>query len=114
MTAGWFTGKKLGDYFNGEKTDWRNARRIINALDKADTIAGYAKTFYTALLAASDGTVQAVRPLPDVPGPEPVARVPDAVIEDHDETDPVVAQPAPTGGWGAVFLAIIKALFGRN
>jgi len=49
MTKGAFTGKKLSDYFNNEKTDYLNARRIINSLDKADLIAGYALKFYTLL-----------------------------------------------------------------
>lgn len=49
MTLGMFTGKKLSDYFNATKTDWINARRIINGMDKAELIAGYAKTFYKAL-----------------------------------------------------------------
>ena len=49
MNQGIFTGKKLSDYFNSTITDWVNARKIINGLDKADTIAAYAKAFYTAL-----------------------------------------------------------------
>lgn len=40
-----FTGKSLEDYFNESKEDWRNARRIINGLDKADLIAGYGRKF---------------------------------------------------------------------
>ena len=48
MAEGWFTGKKLADYFNPTKEDWVNARRIINKLDKAEKIAGYAKKFYAA------------------------------------------------------------------
>lgn len=48
MDEGWFTGKKLDDYFN-EKTDFVNARKIINGLDKAALIAGYAEKFYKAL-----------------------------------------------------------------
>lgn len=47
--AGDFTGKHLGNYFNKTKEDWINARRIINGLDKAQLIAGYAKQFYAAL-----------------------------------------------------------------
>ena len=35
MMEGWFTGKKLSKYFDLQKEDWRNARRIINSLDKA-------------------------------------------------------------------------------
>jgi len=48
MAEGWFTGKKLMDYFNPVKEDWLNARRIINGTDKAEKIAGYAKKFYAA------------------------------------------------------------------
>ncbi|MCW5959282.1 MAG: hypothetical protein KIS76_03915 [Pyrinomonadaceae bacterium] len=49
MFGGWFTGKALGDYINDSKTDYRNARRIINGLDKADEIAGHAKKFEAIL-----------------------------------------------------------------
>lgn len=44
-----FTGVSLETYFNSTKEDWRNARKIINGLDKADLIASYGKTFYTIL-----------------------------------------------------------------
>jgi len=49
MINGSFTGKKLGDYFNAAKEDWINARRVINALDKANIIADHAKKFYSAI-----------------------------------------------------------------
>jgi hypothetical protein len=49
MIAGSFTGKRLGDYFDGPVADWVDARRIINGLDKADLIAGYAKAYLGAL-----------------------------------------------------------------
>lgn len=49
MVGGLFTGKKLSDYFNDTKTDWINARRIINALDRAERIAGYAKSFHACV-----------------------------------------------------------------
>jgi len=52
MVNGRFTGKKLGDYFNANGTDWVNARRIINGTDKAAKIAEEAKAFYAALKAA--------------------------------------------------------------
>jgi hypothetical protein len=48
---GTFTGKKLSDYINGKKRDFKNARRIINGVDKAATIAGYAEKFLAALTA---------------------------------------------------------------
>lgn len=49
MMRGWYTGKALGDYVNGSKKDYRNARRVVNGLDKADTIARIALQFEHAL-----------------------------------------------------------------
>ncbi|RPD50070.1 hypothetical protein DNI29_04535 [Hymenobacter sediminis] len=49
MVGGWFTGKKLADYFLGPKADPYNARRIINGLDKAQLIASYYTVFLDAL-----------------------------------------------------------------
>lgn len=48
MAGGKFTGKGLSDYLPG---DYVNARRIINGTDKADLIAGYARSFDAALKA---------------------------------------------------------------
>lgn len=53
MQKGSFTGKKLSDYLNDTKEDWINARRIINILDRAEDIAGYAKKFYAAIQEAT-------------------------------------------------------------
>ncbi|MEP7345222.1 MAG: hypothetical protein ABI877_08140 [Gemmatimonadaceae bacterium] len=44
MRTGSFTGKKLADYINAQGCDYRNARRIINGVDQAALIAGYATT----------------------------------------------------------------------
>ncbi len=44
-----FTGKCLEQYINTDICDYVNARRIINGMDKADLIAGYARKFETAL-----------------------------------------------------------------
>lgn len=68
MAEGWFTGRKLFDYFNA-KTDWVNARRIINGTDKAQEIASYARAFHTALLNAFDDD-----PAPVPPPPEPAKK----------------------------------------
>lgn len=53
MTQGWFTGKKLSDYFNSRITDSVGARRIINGQDQARRIAGYYRDFLAALKSAS-------------------------------------------------------------
>ena len=39
MIRGSFTGKKLSDYIHDAVCDFTNARRIINGLDRAETIA---------------------------------------------------------------------------
>lgn len=50
MARGLFTGVGLSKYFNDDKSDWRNARRVVNGIDRAQTVAEYAKVFYEALL----------------------------------------------------------------
>lgn len=76
MVEGWFTGKKLSDYFAAGRADWRNARRIVNGLDRAALIAGYAQAYLVALRNAStvSGRVlppRAPSPLPPAPSPPP-------------------------------------------
>ncbi len=49
MSKGIFTGKNYADYLDQEEPDYINARRIINGVDRAEIIAGYAKEFERAL-----------------------------------------------------------------
>ena len=49
MFEGWFTGKKLGEYVGLRTAEYVSARRIINGMDKAQLIAGYAVVFELAL-----------------------------------------------------------------
>ena len=49
MFDGWFTGKKLGEYIGLRTAEYESARRIINGMDKAQFIAGYAVVFELAL-----------------------------------------------------------------
>jgi hypothetical protein len=58
MREGRFTGKKLSDYINDKKTDYKNARRVINGTDKAALIAGYAVAFESILRASETRTIQ--------------------------------------------------------
>jgi hypothetical protein len=55
MTEGWFTGKRFGSYLpaTGLATvkQFTNARRIINGIDQAEKVSGYATSFQTALVA---------------------------------------------------------------
>ncbi|NEP01880.1 MAG: DUF4231 domain-containing protein [Symploca sp. SIO2E9] len=49
MKEGSFTGVGLDKYINASKHDFRNARRIINGLDRADQIANIAQRYYSAI-----------------------------------------------------------------
>jgi hypothetical protein len=55
MRNGSFTGKKLADSINAKGADYKQARRIINGLDKADLIQGYATNFEAALASSLVG-----------------------------------------------------------
>lgn len=53
MKQGWFTGKKLDNYFKpGQLPSYEEARRIINGQDKAQTIADIARRFDELLINA--------------------------------------------------------------
>ena len=52
MSEGWFTGAKLGQFFNETEDDPLNARTIVNGHDCDDQIAGYHEKFLAALEAA--------------------------------------------------------------
>lgn len=75
MRKGSFTGKKLVDYISADRCDYVNARKIINGLDQADRIAGYA----TALESILRGCAMAAVPggVPVLPA-EPAAAEPSA------------------------------------
>ena len=73
---GWFTGKKLSDYFNETTSDWVNARRIVNGTDRSHEIAGHSKAFNAALEKAATITEPKQ---PDTP--EPDATDKDIVLE---------------------------------
>ena len=49
MMSGLFTGKRLDKYVSEFKTDYKEARRVVNGTDKADQIAEYAKVFLQSI-----------------------------------------------------------------
>jgi putative chitinase len=63
MHDGWFTGKKLPDYFNETRDDPIGARAIINPDDKGAMVAGYHADFLVALTLSSE-TEPSAEPLP--------------------------------------------------
>jgi putative chitinase len=67
MLEGWFTGRKLGDFFHpGANPEWTAARTIINGWDHAAQIGAIAQKFYNALLA------QARTDAAPAPAPAPI------------------------------------------
>ena len=105
---GLFTGKKIPDYITLSKSDFFNARAVING-DKhkkddgekmGDRIAGYARAYDDALKAEGYGEDDHRPPVP--PDVEPTPKKP---------VSPVTGQK--TGGLGAIIAAILK-LFGRK
>jgi hypothetical protein len=84
MRNGSFTGRKLQQFIYDTVSDYLNARKIINGLDRAQTIQGYAAGLERALNSALESSaapvapakpavpaaapgVEAVRPVPPVP-----------------------------------------------
>lgn len=68
MQDGWFTGKKLGDYFSPVNYDAIGARHIINGSDRADLVASYYRHFANALTVAK-AKVEAPYVQPEVDAP---------------------------------------------
>lgn len=67
MRNGSFTGARLSRFINPDGCDYLNARKIINGLDQAQRIAGYAVRLERVL---RDSVVAAVPGVP-LPAPEP-------------------------------------------
>lgn len=66
MRNGSFTGARLSRFIAGDACDYVNARKIINGLDQAERIAGYARKLEKVL---RDSAVASV---PGVAAPKPV------------------------------------------
>lgn len=99
MRAGIFTGKELSDYCSGRESDYVGARRIINGVDQAHLIAGYAIHFEAILILATaedpseDERLAVPTPLPSqIPTPPIFVPPP-----------PKVRPPVRHGFWHRVF-----------
>ena len=78
MRNGSFTGARLSRFIDGDACDYKNARKIINGLDQAERIAGYAQKLEAVLRAS------VVASVPGVPAPQPAT-----------PAEPVPAEPVP-------------------
>jgi putative chitinase len=109
MRAGWFTGKKLTDYIAGAKVDYRNARRIINGLDRADEIAELARDFEAALRAGYEPPAVVV--LAEVPPPVETLAV-EAVAPEPPAPVAVAKVTSGSRSWALSISTVITVLFG--
>lgn len=89
MVEGWYTRKRLSHYFTRSKTNWHQARRIVNGTFHADRVAKHGRKFVTFIR-----TVPASQFVADEPEPE-TEEEPPAVEEPVLETDDV--KPLPPG-----------------
>lgn len=114
MKEGWFTGKKLSDYITLKKSNFLDARRIINSMDEAENIADIAKTYDNLLKDAGYGSEMPVKapekviqPIPDNPG----------VIPKDERKDSVEASPGfsePAVPFIESLLKILSSIFGAK
>jgi putative chitinase len=100
MAEGWFTGKKLADYFppGAPEADPVGARRIINGTDKAKEIAAYYRAFLLAITAAQAKRSAAAPPSPKGQPMIPLGPILGQIVADavtavaHDRNVPELAQ----------------------
>lgn len=103
---GWFAGDKQGRhklsrYITLAKSDYVNARRIINGTDKASLIADHAKEYEADLKRIGYGEKASPTPVQPSPAPKP--------------TEPVKSAPMPsTDGFWAVLIKVLGKLFARK
>jgi hypothetical protein len=118
MAEGWFTGKKLGNYITLDKSDFANARRIINGTDKASLIAGYARHYDALLLADEYGVASTARcsaPETGIPASPSVVVVTDtAPTATRSPADAFTSRSVARSGFRAALLVIVLKLFGRK
>lgn len=102
MMEGWFTNKRLAEYFNQIANDPVGARRIINGTDRANLIANYFGDFLTALTAAYTDVVAPATPPEQIPVPT------------HIDAPKPQAAPPPSMGLLAFIIKIISMFFTRK
>lgn len=98
MKLGTFTGRKLADYITLQRSDFVQARKIVNGMDKADLIAGYAREFDKLLKAAAY----------DGPGSAASAPKPASAPSTAPSAQP--APTAPAGGRTSIIAAVAAAV----
>lgn len=120
MQEGWFTGKKMDDYIDNideddseELREYKNARRIVNGTDKADTIGRLALVFEKGLKAAgyrfsNEVTLNPEKGFKEAQKPtESVSKEVSVVVPEKKET------PVRASLWDLIVKALITVMTGR-
>lgn len=98
MKEGWFTGKKLSDYITLQKSDFINARRIVNGTDKAKEIAELATKYDRDLLVTGYGFTSPDKPFSGV----------------VDDPGVLPSEKLKASLWSFIVDLLIKLLGGKN
>lgn len=93
MFKGGFTGHKFKEYINAHECDYVEARRIINRLDKAGLIEGYAKSFEKIL---KSSLISAPTASTDQDGNKPEPEGSNSITVPAGSPSDPTEQPAPT------------------
>ena len=101
MMEGWFTYKRLPEYFNQIANDPVGARHIINGSDKANLIATYYDRFLSALKAS------------DLPATAP-SPIPAPTIPNQPKPVPAPQSVGPLAAFLNLIVLIIQTLFKRK
>jgi len=102
MLQGMFTKYKLGDFINDTICNYVTARRVVNGMDKANLIAGYADNFQTALEKAGYGETAQKSIVIEKP-----------VIADPEELGKNPASSKTVWTWATTAIAAPLAAFGN-
>lgn len=102
MLEGWFTGKKLSDYITLQRSDFVNARRIVNGTDRQHEIARIARAYDRALLDIGYG-VEPPEPAPEVPEIAPGTQPTD---ERKTHMEGLKSKFRSKGVWGGLVAAL--------
>lgn len=90
MRNGSFTGRRLAQFIGSGQCDYKNARKIINGLDQADRIAGYARELEEVLseaLVTSSNPRASQSAAPATPKPTPSVSV--SALQPVKKVEPV-------------------------
>ncbi|AWV18825.1 hypothetical protein A3862_27485 [Methylobacterium sp. XJLW] len=126
LSEGWYTGKKLSDYFGGGRDNPVGARAMVNADVNGAAVAVLHRAFLNALQSAGHvpGGVAAAVPIP----PVETAPLPPAAVAPTPPGPPAPSQPASSGGLSSApapaplgpvvqtggFWAALKSLFTKK